>query len=207
MIERRLSPATVHHPHWILNTAMRQGVEWEMLVNAPTKGLKLPRIVKREMQVSSVEQAKSFLKAALPTAYGVVFAVAVTTGMRPSEYFGLKWQDIDWERGTVSVRRTLRKGSRGWVFGETKRACSRRVIRLQNWIIALLKQLKDARAAQPAVDLHHCPEAEDLVFVTEFGKPINLNSLVYKHFKPILKRAGLPKIRLYDLRHTAATPH
>ena len=84
-----------------------------MLVNAPTKGLKMPRIVKREMQVSSVEQAKSFLKAALPTAYGVVFAVAVTTGMRPSEYFGLKWQDIDWERGTVSVRRTLRKRSRG----------------------------------------------------------------------------------------------
>jgi Phage integrase, N-terminal SAM-like domain len=62
MIERRLSPATVHHPHWILNAGMRQGVEWEMLVNAPTKGLKLPRIVKREMQVSSVEQAKSFLK-------------------------------------------------------------------------------------------------------------------------------------------------
>jgi hypothetical protein len=40
-----------------------------------------------------------------------------------------------------------------------------------------------------------CPEARDLVFVTEFGKKINLNSLVYKHFKPILRRAGLPKIR------------
>ncbi len=124
MIERGLSPATVHHTHWILNAAMRQGVQWEMLVNAPTKGLKLPRIVKREMQVLSVEQAKVFLKAALPSAYGVVFAVAVTTGMRPSEYFGLKWQDIDWDRGTVSVRRTLRKGSRGWVFGETKRVAA-----------------------------------------------------------------------------------
>jgi integrase len=41
--------------------------------------------------------------------------------------------------------------------------------------------------------------------VTEFGRPVNVNSLVYKHFKPILKSAGLPNIRLYDLRHTAAT--
>ena len=48
-------------------------------------------------------------------------------------------------------------------------------------------------------------EAVDLIFVTEFGRPVNVNSLVYKHFKPILKRAGLPNIRLYDLRHTAAT--
>jgi integrase len=49
------------------------------------------------------------------------------------------------------------------------------------------------------------PEAVDLIFVTEFGRPVNLNSLVYKHFKPILKKASLPNIRLYDLRHTAAT--
>lgn len=68
-----------------------------------------------------------------------------------------------------------------------------------------MKQLKDERAAHPGVDPDECPEAADLVFVTEFGRPIKLNSLVYKHFKPILKRAGLPKIRLYDLRHTAAT--
>jgi integrase len=87
-----------------------------------------------EMQVFSLEQAKMFLKFALPTMYGTLFAVAVTTGMRPSEYIGLKWQDIDWERRTVSVKRTLRKGPTGqWEYGETKRAGSRRLIRLQNW--------------------------------------------------------------------------
>lgn len=65
------------------------------------------------MRVFSVEEAKTFLKFALPTMYGTLFALAVTTGMRPSEYIGLKWQDVDWERRTVSVKRTLRKGPTG----------------------------------------------------------------------------------------------
>jgi integrase len=204
MTEQGLSAATVQHVHWVLNAAYRQAVQWEMVVSAPTAKLKLPRIRHREMQVLSIEQSKAFIKAALPTMYGTLFAVAITTGMRPSEYIGLKWQDIDWERGTVSVKRTLRKGSRGWAFGETKRSGSRRVIKLQNWVIALLKQLKDSRDDE-SVDVDEFAEAGDLVFLTELGRPINLNSLVYKHFKPILKRAGLPAVRLYDLRHTAAT--
>ena len=175
-------------------------------VEVPTKGVKLPRLRRREMRVFGVEEAKTFLKVALPTMYGTLFALAVTTGMRPSEYIGLKWQDIDWERGTVSVKRTLRKGPTGqWEYGETKRAGSRRIIRLQNWVLAKLKDLKQCQAENPVVDPEEWPEAVDLIFVTEFGRPVNVNSLVYKHFKPILKRARLPNIRLYDLRHTAAT--
>jgi integrase len=156
------------------------------------------------MQVLSVEQAKAFLEVALPTLYGTLFAVAITTGMRPSEYIGLEWQDIYWERGTVSVKRTLRKGSTGWTFGETKRAGSSRPIRLQNWVLQRLKDLNVARAAR-LEDLEECPETKELIFLSEFGRPVNLNSFVYKHFKPILTRARLPMIRLYDLRHTAAT--
>jgi integrase len=206
MTDRGLSPRTVQGAHWVLNAAFRQALQWEMILEVPTKGLKLPRIKRREMQVFNVEQAKIFLKFALPTLYGTLFAIAITTGMRPSEYIGLKWQDIDWERGTVSVKRTLRKGLTGqWEFGETKRVGSRRIIRLQNWVIARLKQLKEFQTKHPVVDPEEWPEAVDLIFITEFGRPVNVNSLVYKHFKPIIKRAGLPNIRLYDLRHTAAT--
>jgi integrase len=105
------------------------------------------------MRVFSVEEAKTFLRFALPTMYGTLFALAVTTGMRPSEYIGLKWQDIDWERGTVSVKRTLHKGPTGqWEYGETKRAGSRRIIRLQNWVVAKLKELNTRQEENPVVD-------------------------------------------------------
>ena len=68
-----------------------------------------------------------------------------------------------------------------------------------------LKRLRAVQTANPVVDPEEWPEAVDQMFVTEFGRPENVNGLVYKHFKPILKRANLPNIRLYDLRHTAAT--
>lgn len=113
MSDRGLSPRTVQGAHWVLNAAFRQALLWEMILEVPTKGVKLPRIRRREMRVFSVEEAKTFLKVAQPTMYGTLFAVAVTTGMRPSEYIGLKWQDVDWERRTVSVKRTLRKKPTG----------------------------------------------------------------------------------------------
>ena len=72
-------------------------------------------------------------------------------------------------------------------------------------MIAKLKELKEFQLENPPVDPEEWPEAVDLIFITEFGRPVNANSLVYKHFKPILKRAGLPNIRLYNLPQTAAT--
>ncbi|MGD0469238.1 MAG: hypothetical protein ABSA54_12750 [Terriglobales bacterium] len=64
--------------------------------------------------------------------------------------------------------------------------------------------MREFQATNPVVGPEEWPEAVDLIFVTEFGRPVNANSLVYKHFKPILKRAGLPNIRRYGLRATLA---
>jgi integrase len=91
------------------------------------------------MRVLTAEQSRAFLEAALRTTYGSVFAVALTTAARPSEYLALKWQDIDWQRGTASIVRTLERASGGgWRFAETKRPRSRRIIKLQEWVLELL---------------------------------------------------------------------
>lgn len=200
LIDRGLSPRTIRYTHSVLRSAMRQAIRWRLLAQDPTDGAQLPRLGRREMHVLNAEQSRIFIEAALKTHYGLVFAVALTTGMRPSEYLALKWPDIDWERGTVGVVRTLEKVKGSWRFADTKRDRSRRVIKLQEWILENLKGLH-ARRPRPKCDT---PEAADLVFTTPAGCPIHSDKLAQR-FKAMLREAGLPTIRLYDLRHTAAT--
>jgi integrase len=201
MIDRGLSSRTVRYTHSVLRSAMRQAIRWRLQAQDPTDGAQLPRLRRREMRVLSAEQSRAFLSAALKTHYGPVFAVALTTGMRPSEYLALKWQDIDWDRGTVSVVRTLERSAGGWRFAETKRARSRRIIKFQNWVLETLKNLQ-ARTIQRSGCRR--PDNSELAFTSPAGRPIYSDKLA-KRFKAILRQVGLPLIRLYDLRHTAAT--
>jgi integrase len=201
MIDRKLSARTVRYAHAVLRAAIRQAIRWQLLLADPTQGVQLPREQCREMSVLTTEQARSFLRTASHSPQACLFAVALTTGMRPSEYLALCWRDVDWDRGTISVVRTLHRNEGQWTFEDTKRVRSRRVVKLQMWVLDLLRKLRN-RADQAAACASASP---DLIFTTAHGEPINEKYLVKKHFKPLLRESGLPNIRLYDLRHTAAT--
>jgi integrase len=202
MIERRLSARTVRYVHAILRAAIRQAIHWQLILSEPTQGVQLPREQRREMSVLTTEQARSFLKIASHSQHGCLFAVALTTGMRPSEYLALCWRDIDWDRGTLCVVRSIHRHDGQWAFADTKRVRSRRVVKLQSRVLELLRKLKgEADAAGKTSGSVFA----DLIFTTARGEPIDEGYLVKKHFKPLLREAGLPNIRLYDLRHTSAT--
>jgi integrase len=128
--------------------------------------------------------------------------------LRPSEYLGLKWSDVDLERGIISVQRSLhwRSYKTGdWYFGEPKTARSRRRIPLPPSVV---RALVEHRRHQNEERLKAGPDFKnlDLVFATGEGQPLIRLNIVQKHFKPILERANLPAtLRLYDLRHSCAT--
>jgi integrase len=202
MIDRKLSARTVRYAHAVLRAAMRQAVRWQLLPTDPTRGVEIPSQQQREMQVLTTEQARLFLKTALNSPQACLFAVALTTGMRPSEYLALCWRDIHWDHGTVSIVRTLHRHEGRWSFADTKRARSHRVVKLQTWVMDHLRKMKaKAEKSRPA----SASAFAELIFTTDRGEPINEEYLVKKHFKPLLREAGLPNIRLYDLRHTCAT--
>lgn len=202
MIDRKLSARTVRYAHAVLRAAMRQAVRWQLLLSDPTRGVEIPSHQQKEMQVLTTEQARLFLKTALNSPQACLFAIALTTGMRPSEYLALCWRDIDWDHGTVSIVRTLHRHEGHWSFGDTKRAGSHRIVKLQTWVMDLLRKMKSkAEKSQPTSDSVFV----ELIFTTDHGEPINEEYLVKKYFKPLLREAGLPNIRLYDLRHTCAT--
>jgi integrase len=85
-----------------------------------------------------------------------------------------------------------------------ERARSRRVIKLQDWVCDLLSKQRSAPTAEPSED--GAPlEAANLIFTNTSGNALNERNLVLRNFRGVLNRAKLPRIRLYDLRHTAAT--
>ena len=126
--------------------------------------------------------------------------------MRPEEYLGLQWKDIDFERSNVTIQRVVIWRSKlGWYFSEPETPRSRRSIPISE---SLVRALQDHKRKQSEERLKVGPKYQnkDLVFATSEGTPLLRRNLVRPHFKPVLKRAGLPEsIRLYDLRHSCAT--
>jgi integrase len=197
--ERALSPRTIQYTHAVLHAALEQAVAWRLLDSNPVSGVELPKPRRAEMRVMRPDEARRFLDHIAGTRHGALFGLALTTGMRPSEYLALRWSDIDWEEETASVTRSLKKGT-GWSFAQTKRTRSRRVVKLAAWVIVELRSLWLAEVTECC----ETPVEVRPIFRSVSGRPINSDYLA-RVFKRRLQEAGLPPMRLYDLRHTAAT--
>jgi integrase len=205
MSESGLSPRTVQYTNMILNQALGQAVKWRMLFHNPCDSVSVPRQQRKEMAVLAPDQARRFIAASKQDRYSALFHLAITTGMRPSEYCALKWPDLDLDKQTVSINRSIDSlPGGGWEFAENKTGRSRRQIKLQGTVAEAsrehrrLQEEEKAAAGERWLGL-------DLVFTNELGGPVDRHNLAQRNFRRILKTAALPQIRLYDLRHTAAT--
>jgi integrase len=201
MFERGLSARTIEYTNAVLESAFRQAVRWRMLAEDPCAGVDLPRVRRKEMEALSVKECRQFLAVAAESEWHALLALALTTGMRPSEYLALKWSDIDWQQGAASVSRTIQVSGAGWAFDDTKRKRSRRVVKLQNFVLDALRGLQNKQGI--GVE-GNCCSAHNLIFVSEAGMPLT-QRVVKREFRRLLAKAGIRPVRLYDLRHTAAT--
>ncbi|HEX8279574.1 MAG TPA: tyrosine-type recombinase/integrase, partial [Segetibacter sp.] len=204
MLGRGLSAQTVRHAHTVLNCALKQAVKWNLLPRNPTEFVELPKVKRVERRVLTAEESRSFIAASKEIKHGLVFEFALLTGMRAEEYLAVQWGDVDFERKSVQVRRALVRHNNQWSFKEPKTSRSRRTVILpasliHNLIIHKQKQIIQKLGAKEIW------EDNDLIFCGQFGTPLSIPNLTYRYFRPILKAAGLPQIRLYDLRHTHAT--
>jgi integrase len=130
MLARGLSARVVRHTHSALHNALKQAVKWGMLSRNPSDLVELPKVPHKERRVLSPDDASEFLKAAAVMPHGLIFEVALITGMRPEEYLALQWADVDFERSTAQVRRALVRHKKSWSFEEPKTARSRRTVYL-----------------------------------------------------------------------------
>jgi len=202
-----LSPRTVRYAHSVFSMALRKAVELGYIVNNPCNYAELPRQNKKETKAFSPEQAQRFLECAKDDRHGLIFEIALSSGMRPEEYLSLCWKDIDFEKGTATVQRALvwRKGG-GFKFCEPKTAKSRRTVPLPKSILPKLKDHK-RRQLEQRLKIGAAYEKHDLVFASEVGKPLHYRNLTQRHFEKILERSGMKDAGfvLYSLRHSCAT--
>ena len=205
MLAKGLSPSTAQKMHAILHRALDQAMRWDIVARNVADLVDAPRPGKREMQPLDSEQAARFLEVARGDRLHALYVVAVSTGMRQSEMLGLTWQDVDFDAATLHVRQQLgRITGEGFKFSEPKTSKGRRSISLPAFAVVALRE---HRVRQLEERLKASSEWVDqgLVFANEVGRPIERQNLVRRSFQPLLEKAGCPRIRFHDLRHTAAT--
>lgn len=155
--------------------------------------LRLPRVGRPQRQIESPTRAQveAVLAVSPPTARGPLL-VAATSGLRRGEVFGLRWDDIDFERRLIRVRSSNQDGE----IVRPKTAAGERLVPMFG---SLRQVLLEERARSPF------KTPDDFVFPSECGEPRSPNSWLKWEFYPALKRAKVKPFRFHDLRHFAVS--
>ena len=186
-----LSAKTVRNINQVISSAMDFAVAQKIIPENPCKAVALPKVEHKEMKTIPIEQLQAFLQEAKATGVYEMYYIELATGLRRGELLGLKWTDIDWNNGIIKVRRQVARVDGQIVEAPLKTKNSYRAVTISQQAIEVLKQQKEKTT-------------DEYVFPSPNGGPISPDS-VNNMLKRVLARAGIPKVRFHDLRHTFAT--
>jgi integrase len=192
-----VSPALQRKVGTTLTIALNQAVKLDMIGSNPATKVKKPKAARPTIQVLDPDQTAAFLEAAHSDRLYPLYLTALDSGARPGELSALLWPDVDFESGFISITKSLEEIGGVLRVKEVKTAKSRRRIDLSAGTLSALAEHRKAMLAAGSIN--------GPVFCDTRGGYLRQSNLRKNSFKPILKRASLPSIRLYDLRHTCAT--
>lgn len=166
----------------------------------------------KEIKVLSSDQQKLFIEAIKGHNLEVLFLVALSTGLRLGEILGLKWSDIDFNTGTLTVNRTLQRVTQIDRNGNRESKVIEQLPKTKNSIRSIpipkniLIKLKDHRLEQNKnrLKLGDLYSNNDYVFCDKLGYPID-DKKPARNLKTILTKLGIEPIKFHGLRHTYAT--
>ena len=198
-----LSPRTVRYLHALLREALDQAVKWDWVPRNVADAAEPPRAVRPQVQTWTAQEARRFLAVAEGDTYSPVWLLALLTGLRRGEILGLRWKDVDLERASLHIHQNLVEIGSQLRFQEPKTASSRRHVALTPASVVALTEHQVVQAEKRSL-LGPAWRDNDLVFTVGDGGPIAPRNLT-RRFAQLVHKAGLPRIRLHDLRHTHAT--
>lgn len=205
-VKRReaIKPATLLRLHSVLKAALNTAVRRKLLPYNPALGVELEPVRRPRVQPFEPQELGRFLDEAGKHHLGPLFEVMALTGLRRGEAVGLRWQDVDLERGVLVVRQQIVRQREQLVAGPPKtRTGEDRRVDLDSGTIGVLITHR-LRQDEERQHIGLPTPAHDLVFTWPDGSAYSPD-YVSRQFKLLSKRVGLPVKRLHDLRHGAAS--
>ncbi|MFF4121033.1 tyrosine-type recombinase/integrase [Streptomyces sp. NPDC001714] len=197
---KRLSPVTLAYIHSVLKSALEHAVREEEIPRNVRTGTPRPR----RFNPLTADEARRFLTAAQGHRHAALFELALRTGLRKGELLGLRWEDLDLDGCTATIRRTLQRTRTGGLTTlPTKTISSERRIALPVSCVTSLRSHREHQAREKekaGADW----QGSGHVFTRPDGHLIEPATLT-RHFNALLRDARLRPIRFHDLRHSTAT--
>jgi integrase len=193
----------VEQAHCVLHLALKQAMHWGIIGRNPSELVIPPRPRTREMTALNRSQLQHLLHVTAGSRWHVLWVLLGTTGLRLGEALGLKWDDVDLAERRLVVRRTLQPHpGRGLLFAPPKTEKSRRTIQLSEAARQNLVRHWQSEPDRRAQAADWIPSG--LIFTNVRGGPVESGE-INRALTRALQAAGLPHIRVHDLRHTVAS--
>ena len=192
-IDQGLSKRTVQILHATIRRVLNQAVSWGIIQKNVCKQVKAPRPGKMQYTILTKEQLNIFLDQVRGHRYFPIYILLVYGGFREGEVLGIHVEDCDMVNRVINVRHQVISLKGGMVIAEPKTESSKRAVTLPKVAADILEQ-----------HLDQLYRKQGLIFTTRSGKPIAPRNMI-RHFKSALVAAGLPDIRVHDLRHSHAS--
>lgn len=195
-----LSSTTVLHIHTCLHKALADAVRIGLVAQNVADIVNAPRQRPFEPTIWTLKEVRAFLHAARQDRLGPLYIIAAYTGLRSGELRALRWQDVDLEAKRLHVRTALMRGN---VVGQPKTRKGRRSVELSNFAIAALRMQHDMQDKERRILGDEWHES-GLVFTSAVGTALDSTNLLHAFYR-FCDHAGLPRVRIHDLRHLQAT--
>ena len=199
-----LSAKSIKNIHGVLHKALQQAVLLNYIRYNPTTACVLPKIVKKEIHPLTDQQTAQLLNLLKGSKYEIPLTIDLFTGLREGEVLGLGWEHIDFQAGTLTVKRQLRREQKkgGEYYFSPPKNNKSRCLTLAPSVIQLfrLQKLEQNSMRMEAGDAW---EEHGLIFTNQTGGYLSYRT-VYDCFKRIIRNIGAPATRFHDLRHTFA---
>lgn len=198
-----LSAKSVAYIHQVLRTSLGLAVRWDMVSRNVARLVDRPRVQRKPISPLTPDEARTFLGGVRGHRLEALFSVALALGLRQGEALGLRWDDIDFNAGTLRVSHQLQRIDGRLTLVPPKTDKSRRTLVMPSMIA---EQLRSHEKRQVAEKLWAGSKWHEtgLVFANRVGEPTQARRVI-EQFHKALANAGLRRVRFHDLRHSCAT--